>query len=322
MMARLGRSVAAGKWTALFRRDQARAGGRPALGELSRRRERWFFALVSPWLAGFLALQAVPLAGALGLSGFEWSLPRPPTFVGAAHFEALAHDPFFARALFNSLYFAAGTVPASVGLGLALALLLNRPRAGMGVFRTIFLLPAVISGVATALAWGWILNPQYGWVNSVLAQVGIQGPAWLQDEAWAMPAVMLIQLWTGGVNMVVYLAALQGVPHELREAARIDGADAWQGFWNVTWPWITPATFYLLIANLIGAFQVFTPIYVLTRGGPYQATLTLPVYIYLNAFPWGRPGYAAALACVLVVTVLGLTLALSRFTGRRIFYAQ
>jgi multiple sugar transport system permease protein len=294
--------------------------GRTPLGPLGRRRERWFYLLIAPWLVGLLLFQAGPIVGAFLLSFADWPLPQPPQFVGVQHFRTLLDDPLFGRTLLNTAYYALGAVPAGTGLGLLLALLLNRGRRGVTVFRTLFFLPVVVSGVAMTLLWGWVFNPRYGVVNALLAQVGVRGPGWLQDEAWAMPALILMSLWGVGTNMVVYLAALQGVPRELHEAAALDGAGRWPRFRHVTWPLISPVTFYLLVVNMIGSFQVFTPTYILTRGGPNNATLTLPLYIYFNAFTWGRLGYASLLALFLFVLILVLTLLQFRLAERWVFY--
>ncbi len=294
---------------------------RAPLGGLARRRERWFYLLISPWLIGFLFLQAGPVLAALFIAFADWPLGGAPRYVGLEHFRGLLADPLFPRTLLNSAYFALGTVPLGIALGFGLASLLNRRARGLPIFRMVFLLPVIISGVATTLVWGWVLNPRYGLINAMLAEVGIRGPAWLQDETWAMPSLILINLWMAGVNMLIYLAALKGVPRELYEASAIDGAGRWQRFRSITWPMLSPVTFSLLVINLIGSFQVFTPIYILTRGGPNNATLTLPLYIYLNAFAWGRLGYASALAFVLFLVILMLTLLLFRFAERRVYYA-
>ncbi len=291
------------------------------MGPLAKKRERWFYLLISPWLLGFLLFQAAPLLGSFGLSFAEWPLPQPPSYVGLANFQTMLADPLLGRTLLNTAYYALGTVPAGIGMGLGLALLLNRQRSGVTLFRTIFFLPAVVSGVATVLLWGWVFNPRFGIANAILAQVGIRGPGWLQDESWAMPALILMSLWGIGTSMVVYLAALQGIPQELNEAASLDGAGGWRRFRHVTWPLISPVTFFLVVVNLIGAFQVFTPTYMLTQGGPDNATLTLPLYIYLNAFAWGRLGYASTLALVLFAVVLMLTVLQFRLADRWVFYA-
>ena len=213
-------------------------------------------------------------------------------------------------------------MPAGIFLGLVLALLLNQKRRGVSLFRGVFFLPVVVSGVATTLVWGWVFNPRYGLVNALLALVGIRGPAWLQDEHWAMPALILMSLWNVGVNMVIYLAALQDVPVELNEAAALDGAGRWARFRYIAWPLISPVTFYLIVVNLIGSFQMFTPTYILTRGGPNNATLTLPLYIYLNAFSWGNLGYASTLSFILFLFIAILTLVQFRLAKRWVFYAR
>ena len=289
-------------------------------GPRAKRRERWFYLMISPWLFGFLIFQAAPLLGAIGLSFVDLRLPQPPNFIGLANFRTLLRDPLMGRTLLNTGYYAVGTVTMAIGAGLGLALLLHGQRRGAYLFRTIFFLPAVVSGVATVLLWGWVFNPRYGLANALLAQAGIRGPGWLQDEAWAMPSLVLMSMWGVGTSMVVYLAALQGVPRELCEAASLDGAGSWQRFRHVRWPLISPVTFFLVVVNLIGAFQVFTPSYLLTRGGPNNATLTLPLYLYLNAFAWGRLGYASALAVVLFAAVLALTFVQFRLAKRWVFY--
>ncbi|MFO7546168.1 MAG: sugar ABC transporter permease [Trueperaceae bacterium] len=297
---------------------RSRHGGR--LGPVARSRERWFYLLIAPWLLGFLFFQGGPLLAVVAMSFADWPLPQPPRFVGLENFAALGQDPLFARSLVNTAYYAAGLVPLGLAIGLALALLLHKPRPGMRLFRTIVFLPAVLSGVAMALLWSWVFNPRFGLVNRLLGLFGIDGPGWLHSETWAMPTLILLGLWGVGVNMVVYLAALETVPTELYEAAQLDGAGPWRRFRHVSWPLLSPVTFYLGVVNVVGAFQVFTPTYVLTGGGPNNATLTLPLYLYQNAFAFGRLGYAAALAVALLAFVGLLTLAQFRVFERRVFY--
>lgn len=303
------RSTTAARW---------RRGGRP--GPVARVRERWFYLLIIPWLLGFVFFQGGPLLAVIAMSFADWPLPQPPRFVGLENFAALGQDPLFVRSLANTIYYAAGLVPSGLAVGLALALALREPRRGVRLARTIVFLPAVLSGVATALLWSWVFNPRFGLANRLLALVGIDGPGWLHSEAWAMPTLILLGLWGVGVNMVVYLAALETVPTELYEAARLDGAGPWGRFRHVSWPLLSPVTFYLGVVNVVGAFQVFTPTYVLTGGGPNDATLTLPLYLYQNAFAYGRLGYAAALAVALLAFVGLLTLAQFRAFERRVFY--
>jgi multiple sugar transport system permease protein len=181
-------------------------------------------------------------------------------------------------------------------------------------------MPAILAGVATALLWGWVLNPRYGLLDGLLAAIGVDGPAWLRDPTWAMPAMILVGLWNVGINVVVYLAALTTVPHELHDAAALDGAGPATRFRYVTWPALLPITFYLAIVNRNAASQVFTPTYVLTAGGPDDSTLTTALYLYQNAFEYGRLGYASAMAIAVFLGVAVLTALAFRVGARRVAY--
>lgn len=266
--------------------------------------ERWFYLLVSPWLFGLLSFYLLPSLAAVGLSLSEWYLTLPPEWTGLSNYRRLLQDELVWRSLSNTFIYAAGIVLPGLAIGLLLAVLLKRRGPGVAYFRMVVFSPVLVSGVATTLLWGWIFNPRFGLINELIALFGLRGPAWLQDPHWAMPAVILIGLWSSGINMLVYLAALQNIPAELLDAAALDGAGSWRTFWSVTFPLLMPASFYLLVANTIGALQVFTPVYVLTRGGPENATLTLPIYIYQNAFLYSQPGYASALASLLFLLTL------------------
>jgi multiple sugar transport system permease protein len=283
-------------------------------------RERWFYLLVAPWLAGFLLFQAGPIVTAAVLAFADWKPPLPLRWTGLANVETMVGDPLFWQTLANTAVYAVGTVVPGLAIGLGLAILLRPLRRGGTLLRSAVFLPAIVSGVATALVWGWILNPRFGLLNAILGLVGIRGPAWLQDPGWAMPSLIVIGLWNVGVNVVVYLAALSTVPRDLLDAAALDGAGRLARFRYVTWPALTPITFYLAIVNAIGAFQVFTPTYLLTGGGPDHATLTLALYTYQNAFRFGQLGYASALALAMVGIIVALTAVQFRFLGRRISY--
>lgn len=309
-------------------RDPARPrdSARPRDGARSRwgltARERWFYLLIAPWLIGFVVFQAAPIAGAIALSLADWRPPLPIEWVGGANFAEVARDPRFWQAAGNTIVYGIGTVGPGLAIGLGIAIVLRGQRRGGGFLRGAVFLPAVVSGVATALVWGWIFNPRYGLLNAGLALAGIQGPAWLQDPAWAMPALIVMGLWNVGVNVVVYLAALNAVPRDLLEAAALDGAGRLARFRHVAWPALTPVTFYLAIVNAIGAFQVFTPTYLLTAGGPDGSTMTLALYTYQNAFAFGRLGYASALAVVVVLALAALTALQFRVAGRRVDYVS
>ena len=283
-------------------------------------RERWFYLLVSPWLIGLVALQLLPILASAGLAFTVWEPPLPPRIVGADNFAALAGDQRFLRAVVNKVVYGIGTVVPGLLLGFGLAVALRGVRRGRSVLEASVFMPAVVAGAATALMWGWLLNPRFGLINSALALFGIDGPAWLNDPAWAMTAVILIGLWNVGVNVVVYSAALGGVPRELLEAAELDGAGRLARLRHITWPALMPITFYLAVVNAIAAFQLFTPTYLLTQGGPDDATLTTALYTYRAAFAAGDLGYASALTLVVFAAVVLLTFALFRYVGRRVQY--
>jgi multiple sugar transport system permease protein len=230
------------------------------------------------------------------------------------------HDEAFHAALRNTLYYCAASVPLGTALALGLALLMNRRWAGMGLFRTIFFVPSLVSGVAIVLVWGWLFNPRYGAINGLLGALGLPQPGWLTDPRWAMPTIVLLGLWSIGGIVVIYLAGLQTVPVELYDVARIDGAGRWSTFRHITLPLVSPITFFLLVVGTIGSLQVFAPTYILTEGGPENSTLTLPLYIYQNAFSWQKYGYASALTVVLICVALSLTLMQLLLARRWVFY--
>jgi multiple sugar transport system permease protein len=288
---------------------------------MRRREQRRFYLFILPWLVGFVAFQAGPMLLALGVSFTDWLLVSTPEWQGLKHYRRLAQDDIFWTALKNSLYFAGVTVPVGIALAFGLALLLNREWTGMGIFRTIFFMPALVSGVALALVWGWLFNPRLGAVNALLRAFDLPAPNWLGDPGWAMPAIMLLSIFGIGGTMLIYLAGLQNIPRELYDAAKLDGAGWWSVTRHVTLPMISSVTFFLFVVGTIQALQLFTPTYVLTGGGPRNSTLTLPLYIYQNAFDYQRYGYASALTVVLLLLTLILTLLQLLFARRWVYYA-
>ncbi len=274
---------------------------------MSRYRTRAFYCFIAPWLLLVLLFQVGPVIASFLLSFAEWKFVGGPEWVGGANYAAVARDPLFVKTVQNTIYFAAGSVPLNLIVGLALASLLNRWRRGATLFRTIFFLPVVVSGVAVTLIWGWLFNSQYGLINQFLAIIGIDGPSWLGDARWAMPALILMNLWSVGGNMVIYLAALQRLPRDLYDAAALDGAGWWHSLTRLTLPLVSPVTLFLTVVGVINAFQLFTPAYILTKGGPNNATLTTALYVYLNAFRWNNMGAAAVMAWLLCLVIVGIT---------------
>nr|BFF17171.1 sugar ABC transporter permease [Promicromonospora thailandica] len=275
----------------------------------------WIFLAVPVVL--FAVFLLLPVVMAIGLSLTDYSVIGDFEWVGLDNYLRIADDPIFWVAVRNTALYTVLYVPAGVAVALGTALLLNRSTRTARVFRTLFYIPVVSSTVATAAIWFWLLNPQYGLLNAVLGWFGIDGPAWLYDSQWAMIAIVMMSVWAGfGANMIIYLGALQGVPGELVDAARVDGAGAFRVFWHVTLPSISRATFLILTLLLIAAFQVFDQAYVLTKGGPGNSTLTLVYYIYDRGFGRLEMGYASALSFVLFLVILVFSVANARATGR------
>jgi multiple sugar transport system permease protein len=305
---------------ALAQSDAAARRGRPWLTE--RRREALAgYIFASPWLIGLLGLTALPALASIYLSFTQYQLVKEPTFIGLDNYGRLfTGDPRSVKAILNTAFMVALGVPIQMILGLAVALLLNERVRGLAIFRTIFFLPSQVSGVALALMWGWILNPQFGIVAQAFDALGVQAPLWLVDPTWVKPAFILMGLWSIGTSMVIWLAGLQSIPEMYYEAAAIDGAVRLRRFWSITLPLLTPTTFFVLITGIIGTFQIFTQAYVLTRGGPNDASLFYALYIYQQAFQFFQMGYAAALAWVLFAIVLVLTLLNLRLARTWVYY--
>lgn len=259
-------------------------------------------------LIGLAAFTLLPIFASLGLSFTNWDLLTPPRFVGVDNFRHMLSDAEFWRTLRNTVTFLVGYVPLVLTMGLLVAVLLNAKIPFIGLFRTMYFIPVVTSWVAVALVWKWLLNPAYGLINSALGAIGIAGPAWLFDPNWAMIAVILTSVWKDtGFIMVIMLAGLQGIPREYYEAASIDGANRLQGLLHVTIPLLAPTIVFCLSISLIGAFQVFDQVYVMTEGGPAGATMVLVERIVSNAFSYSRMGYASAVSWVLFIIIFAVT---------------
>ena len=277
-------------------------------------RSAWLFLAVP--IALFVVFLALPIAIAVAASFTDYSIVQPGEWVGLDNFARIVNDEFFWIALRNTAYYTALYVPLGLVVALGAALLINQNRRVSRVFRTLFYIPVISSTVATAAIWFWLLNPQYGAINALLATVGIDGPAWLYDSQWAMPAIVIMSVWAGfGVNMIIFLAGLQGVPNELVEAARLDGAGSVRVFRHVTVPALSRTFFLVATLLIIGAFQVFDQAYVLTKGGPGNSTVTLVYYIYDRGFGRLEMGYASAISLVLFAIILVFSLFNARLSN-------
>jgi multiple sugar transport system permease protein len=286
-----------------------------------RRREALMgYLFLSPWLIGFVVFLLGPMVASIYLSLTDYKMIKAPVWIGLANYERMFSDPFVAKSLQVTATFTFISVPMSIILALSVAMLLNQKIVASGVFRTIFYLPSLISGVAVAIVFAWIFNYRFGILNFLLGLVGIDGPNWLGHPRYVLWAFIIMGLWGIGGNVVIFLAALQGVPVSLHEAAKIDGANGWHRFRNITLPLITPVLLFTLIMGIIGTFQTFTTSYIMTGGGPANATLFFLLYLYRNAFNWFEMGYASALAWLLFIIILTCTLILWRSSGRWVYY--
>lgn len=282
---------------------------------------RWFtLALfLGPSLLGLVVFLAGPILASLGLSFTRWDLLTPARWVGLRNFATLLGDSEFWSALRHTLTFLGGYIPLVMVAGLAVAVALNGRVPARTFFRAVYFIPVVMSWVAVALVWKWLLNPYYGLLNNALAVIGVQGPAWLFDPSWAMVSVILTSVWKDvGFVMVILLAGLQAIPEEYYEAAAIDGATGWQRLRYVTLPLLMPAFYFALSISLINSFQVFDQVYVLTGGGPAGATTVLVERIVRNAFSFSRMGYASAMSWALFVLIFAVTVAFSGLQRRRL----
>jgi multiple sugar transport system permease protein len=288
---------------------------------LARREALTFYLLISPWLLGLLLFVLGPMLASLAISFTQWDLLSAAKFVGLDNYDRLfSRDPLFWQSLKVTVLYTVAYVPLELAGGLVLALLMNQPLRGIGLFRTIYYLPSVLPGVAFVVLWMWILHPDVGLINTLLSYVGIEGPRWLVDPDWALPALLMMSLWGLGRSMVIYLASLQGIPQQLYEAASIDGAGRWHSFWRITLPMLTPTIFFNLVLSIISTFQTFTSAFVATNGGPLDSTLFYVLYIFRQAFEYFNMGYASALAWVLFVIILVLTLLVVRTSDRWVYY--
>jgi len=279
------------------------------------------YLFISPWIVGFLAFTAGPMVISLYLSMCQADFMTPTVFVGLNNYKKiLFDDPLFTKSLANTAFYSFISVPLGLVVGLVIAMLLNAEYFGVRVFRTAYYLPSVVSGVAVALLWTWILNPQYGILNAGLRYLGLPQPKWLFSEEWAKPALILMSLWGAGGSMMIFLAGLRGVPQELYEAASLDGAGSVSRFIRITLPMITPTLFFTLVTGIIGSFQVFTAAFIMTGGGPNNATLMYVLNLYNQGFMKYHFGYASALAWVLLFIILIFTLLVFRSSALWVYY--
>ncbi len=280
------------------------------------------YVFMAPAILGLLLFWLGPMLASVLLSFTSYDMLGSPQWTGLENYRQLMGDELFWKSLRVSGIYSLVSVPLVLAVSLLLAVLLNQKIRGMYFFRSIYYLPTVMSGVAVAMLWRWMFNSEYGVINAFLSKIGIQGPQWLQTEQWALPALIVTSLWTIGGSILIWLAGLQGIPEELYESAEIDGAGRWRRFRHITIPMISHVTFFNLVLGIIGALQVFAEAFVLTGGGPNNSTLLLSLYLYRNAFQYLKMGYASAIAWVMFLIVLLLTLLVFRSAPFWVHYEQ
>ena len=278
-----------------------------------------FYLFVGPWLFGFLMFTLGPMIYSFVMSFFDWELVTAPVFSGVNNYAKLLSDKHVAQSLKVTFTYTFVAVPLQVVLAFLLAALLNNKIKGINVFRTIFYLPNLISGVPQMVLFMWVFNPNFGLINSVLKLIGIQGPGWFSDPAWSLPAVIIMSLWTVGGSMVIYLAGFQDISVSLYEQASIDGANGFRKVISITIPQMTPIIFFNMITAMIGAFQTFTQGY-MVDGGIKDSVLFFAYYLYENAFQWFKMGYGCALAWVLFLIIMVFTLIVFRSSDMWVYY--
>lgn len=291
-------------------RHRTRATNNLALGLL----------FTSPFLLGTTFFLLLPILASIALSFTDYSLLNTPVYVGLDNYRELAGDALFWTVVRNTAAFALCSVTLSTTLSVALAMLLEQRLRGLTLARAIVFLPTLVPAVASAVSWLWLFNTKFGLINSALAALSIPGPDWLGDRSLAMPALIFASLWVVGSAVMVCSAALKDVPQSLLESADLDGVGPWTKFRHVTLPIISPGVLFNAVMSLIWSSQIFAAPYIITKGGPERSTTTYAMYIYNNAFVYGRMGYASALAWVQILLILLAAVALIRFTKKFVYY--
>ncbi|MEZ4868275.1 MAG: sugar ABC transporter permease [Caldilineaceae bacterium] len=290
------------------------------------RRHEAFYGILftTPWIIGFLAFVAAPFVTSLVLSFTSYKVGVDSEWVGFQNYVAMfTDDDLFWKSLYNTGYYVLFAVPLGIIGSLLVALLMNQKVRGIPIFRTMVYVPSIVSGVAVAYLWMWLLDPNIGLVNYILRSLHLPAPLWAQSEAWAKPALIVVSLYSiGGSTMVIFLAGLQNISEALYEAAALDGAGAWRKFWTITLPMLSPIILFNFVVGIIGSFQVFTQAYVMTQGGPANATMFYVLYLYNVAFWYGRMGYGSALAWILFIIILVFTLVQLKVSNRWVYYEE
>ncbi|MGG4393991.1 sugar ABC transporter permease [Paenibacillus thiaminolyticus] len=286
----------------------------------SKRDNMYFYLFISPWLIGFIVFALYPILASLYYSFTDYDIISSPHFIGLGNYKELFEDELFYKSIVVTLKYTLISVPLGLFLSLIFAMLINMKIPARGFFRTAMYFPSMVSGVSMSLLWFWIFNPEVGVFNYILSWFGVKGPAWFLDENFAIWALIIMTFWGVGAGMIIFLAGLQGVPSSLLEAAKLDGAGRWTTFWKVTFPMISPVFLFQLIMSVIESFQVFTQAYVMTQGGPNYSTRFYVYNVYVSAFKDFRLGYASAMAWLLLLAILIITVIIMQSSNRFVYY--
>lgn len=287
---------------------------------MQRKETIWSYLFLLPGILGIMIFWIGPIIFSAVLSFYKADMLTPSKYIGFKNYGKLFTDPLFLKSILNTCYYTFVSVPLSIMVSLILALIANQRIRGIKYFRIAYYLPSVIPVVATSLLWLWMLHPDSGIINYLLIKLRLPPLGWLRSETWAMPALILLNFWYAGSNMVIYLAGLQGIPGQLYEAAELDGASTLRKFFNITIPLLSPTILFTLVMGLIWSFQVFTQAYVMTQGGPNNATLTYALYIYRSAFQQFKMGYASALAWIFFLIILTLVYFVLKSSSKWVYY--
>jgi len=286
-----------------------------------RRRRIQGLLFISPWLIGFIIFTLYPFISSIYYSFTSYDGISEPVFIGLDNYRSFLEDSLIRKALYNTFYYAIFSIPLGVIWGICVALMLNMKVRGLAIYRTFFYIPSIVPIVASSMVWLWLLNPQYGIINGLIYLIfKVPGPGWITDPALAKPSLILMGLWGIGQTALIYLAGLQDVPQSLYESAELDGASGFQKVMHITIPLISPVILFNVIMGLINTFQYFTQAYIMTGGGPADSTLFYALYLYNNAFRYFRMGYASAMAWIMFLIILVLTILMFRSSSRWVYY--